>query len=549
MTKSDKVVQCILPNDHEGPCAPALVASAAPTEEWIKKVAAEIHELNPDYLGFEDEVVKLILAARPGYVVASAAPPKHPVNGLNSYKIPNVRGPLDVVASAAPQEDSSGSQEAATRKGADPLAGEQATPDLPVTQTRRGGQHGHQQSLQASEAASGQIRIQAASSVDQGAHGQHSSQAAGWDARGDRETEIVDMCQGCGGVYRFDTTISSAVWNVVIRAAGLPEYLCLACIVAAFVKADQSFCATLYGAPFDRLPRPPVIEVRVNSQPPRDAAMVSEENNALRIRIRELELAAPPVLAAESDDLDKRVHVPPRTVMAYRPVATPVRAQPRPFVDEDAPVLAQEEKFHEPQEGHRIIRVYRDGSWREITPAGWEKRYSWPDAEAPVLAAPPQEQTPTPCLHSYYSNGACVDCGFPRFSERKMFTPLDLDAQTKPLHAEIERLRAALAAPPPREDELDLGPIKVREAAATTGPWTPKLQVEETDPNLHDEWLVIFEPLVGNTWQDDSSLLNKVDAKFIAHARQDIPALVAEVERLRSALARLAAPSSQEPTP
>lgn len=31
------------------------------------------------------------------------------------------------------------------------------------------------------------------------------------------------------------------------------------------------------------------------------------------------------------------------------------------------------------------------------------------------------------------------------FSERKMFTPKDMDAQTKPLHAEIERLRAALA--------------------------------------------------------------------------------------------------------
>lgn len=35
-----------------------------------------------------------------------------------------------------------------------------------------------------------------------------------------------------------------------------------------------------------------------------------------------------------------------------------------------------------------------------------------------------------------------------RFSERKMFTPRDLDAQTKPLHVEIERLKLALATLP-----------------------------------------------------------------------------------------------------
>ena len=58
-------------------------------------------------------------------------------------------------------------------------------------------------------------------------------------------------CAGCGGVYRFDTTIPSPLWNSVIRSAGLPEYLCAACIIRAFAKAGEGFTATLWGDEFD----------------------------------------------------------------------------------------------------------------------------------------------------------------------------------------------------------------------------------------------------------------------------------------------------------
>lgn len=98
-------------------------------------------------------------------------------------------------------------------------------------------------------------------------------------------------CNNCGWPHPFDTSVSSAVWNDVIRRAGLPEYLCTTCIITAFVQANTSFCATLWGDQFSGAVAP-AIEVRVNSQPPRDAEMVSEENNTLRIRVRELEDAA-----------------------------------------------------------------------------------------------------------------------------------------------------------------------------------------------------------------------------------------------------------------
>ncbi len=54
-------------------------------------------------------------------------------------------------------------------------------------------------------------------------------------------------CSGCGGEYRYDVSIASTVWNRVIRAKGLPEYLCAACIIAEFVKANEPFSAWLSG--------------------------------------------------------------------------------------------------------------------------------------------------------------------------------------------------------------------------------------------------------------------------------------------------------------
>jgi len=74
---------------------------------------------------------------------------------------------------------------------------------------------------------------------------------------------------------------------------------------------------------------------------------------------------------------------------------------------------------------------------------------------------------------------------------------------------------------PKREQE-----IRARDAAATPGPWSAN---EPTgfvvDPT--GQPLAIF----GGGLQD------RADAAFIAHAREDVPTLLAEIERLRSLVA------------
>ena len=106
----------------------------------------------------------------------------------------------------------------------------------------------------------------------------------------DREASIgAGRCSGCGGEYRFDTSIPSVLWNKVIRAQGLPEYLCTACIVRAFVKAGVSFTAELYGDDFHG----DHIEVTINGVSTQAVFLLNEENNALRTRIRDLGVGFP----------------------------------------------------------------------------------------------------------------------------------------------------------------------------------------------------------------------------------------------------------------
>lgn len=91
-------------------------------------------------------------------------------------------------------------------------------------------------------------------------------------------------CQWCGGPHLFDTSVPSVRWNAVVRARGLPDALCLSCIVAAFAEAGESFTATLWSGsdgPFDGLP----IEIRIGNQAATDAATISNENTALRARL------------------------------------------------------------------------------------------------------------------------------------------------------------------------------------------------------------------------------------------------------------------------
>jgi hypothetical protein len=76
------------------------------------------------------------------------------------------------------------------------------------------------------------------------------------------------------------------------------------------------------------------------------------------------------------------------------------------------------------------------------------------------------------------------------------------------------------------EDELKA--IEARVDAAAPGPWEATLsQTTEID---------ISGPAIDYRYQDDGtrvSYVSEVDAEFIAAARTDVPALVAEVRRLR----------------
>jgi len=93
---------------------------------------------------------------------------------------------------------------------------------------------------------------------------------------------------------------------------------------------------------------------------------------------------------------------------------------------------------------------------------------------------------------------------------------------------------------------LNLERIKARTDAATAGPWSPRhVDLCAEDYDDHDDF-----PEEGVWWidhagwvdlEDDSGLFaTRDDAAFIAHARTDVPALVAEIEGLRTALLGLA---------
>ena len=88
---------------------------------------------------------------------------------------------------------------------------------------------------------------------------------------------------------------------------------------------------------------------------------------------------------------------------------------------------------------------------------------------------------------------------------------------------------APMTAPEPAT-ALDLDAIEARANAATSGPWEVEAAAVVCD-RYEDE-----RPGVCGPHDVDWPLLAE-DAEFIAHARTDVPALVAEVRRLRAALA------------
>ncbi|WP_405184244.1 hypothetical protein [Streptomyces albidoflavus] len=74
--------------------------------------------------------------------------------------------------------------------------------------------------------------------------------------------------------------------------------------------------------------------------------------------------------------------------------------------------------------------------------------------------------------------------------------------------------------------------IAARAEAATAGPWC----TDGAEIYQGDEY-VSYAFWVGETCRADEADGGLLDAAFIAHARTDIPALLAEVERLRAELA------------
>lgn len=91
---------------------------------------------------------------------------------------------------------------------------------------------------------------------------------------------------------------------------------------------------------------------------------------------------------------------------------------------------------------------------------------------------------------------------------------------------------------------LDLQEIKAREAKATKGPWEylPGEFNYDDDSENHPGSIHQVENKTNRGWWiaaieelfEEQTLAN---ADFIAHAREDVPALIAEVERLREVAA------------
>lgn len=108
-------------------------------------------------------------------------------------------------------------------------------------------------------------------------------------------------------------------------------------------------------------------------------------------------------------------------------------------------------------------------------------------------------------------------------------------ASTPGRSADIHRVRAT------RDDAVvtdeELAEIEARLTAASPGPWTSF--VEGRDHQSGDDFIRISESdaeddmYVSRFGASGTRPASAADQDFIAHARQDIPALIAEVRRLR----------------
>ncbi len=103
---------------------------------------------------------------------------------------------------------------------------------------------------------------------------------------------------------------------------------------------------------------------------------------------------------------------------------------------------------------------------------------------------------------------------------------------------------------------FDLKAIKARAEAATPGPWVSELEDDSDGSPFGHRWTYIRgvsqpgpDGQVIFRYDDDYGTDQRSDSEFIAHARTDVPALVAAVERLRAELdrAHLARIEAQNP--
>jgi hypothetical protein len=92
--------------------------------------------------------------------------------------------------------------------------------------------------------------------------------------------------------------------------------------------------------------------------------------------------------------------------------------------------------------------------------------------------------------------------------------------------------------------------IRERAEKAAAGPWlhVHQLHIDQGAPHPDGTRL-----LSGGGWEDDYHLFTANDREFIAHARQDIPDLLAEIERLKGRpyrlMPRIGTPALRPSTP
>ncbi|MFE0039379.1 hypothetical protein [Streptomyces sp. NPDC059015] len=82
-----------------------------------------------------------------------------------------------------------------------------------------------------------------------------------------------------------------------------------------------------------------------------------------------------------------------------------------------------------------------------------------------------------------------------------------------------------------------LAEIAARAEAASTGPWMSDGAEIYSAPNGY----IDTEQWVAETLNLDNEKASKANAAFIAHARADVPWLLAEIRRLQNEVAELAA--------